>query len=1278
MCIHFFVAVTLFISMLAAQPEIKSPQKFTIIQVDGYSHITRSADGQYRSFNELPKSVRDEFLQSSVSQSQMKSSITKMSSAMVTFVVSNAGDDADFDIDDGVYSPATLRSAIQNANKLGGSHAIAFASGISVITPATQLPTVTVTLNIDGTVAAGKVILDGSASTGTYGLTLAGTSVVKNMIFKSWKSVGLGLASGAVNSTIQRNEFTLNKIGLNVNAAGTLIGGDLPDVRNFAHGNTQDGIDIVFANDNSIIDNFCGTKDGFTASPNTYSGIYVLGERNKVLKNLISGNNDSGLEIGEFSKKTLVQGNYIGLDNLGIGKLPNMYDGISTFADNDSIIDNYISGNGYGITVLGQSSQAYIGTNLIGSNVTLDSLFGNRFGGMQILGTQVVIEYNTVSCNTGSGIHITGNGGVVVKRNYIGVDPTGTLDWGNSGSGINILCDNNVIGGPDQNDGNIISGNGNYGIEMFGGFTIFFPGGSKPNYVQGNVIENNYIGTNKTGMTRIPNHSGISMQGNVDSNFVRKNLLSGNQHYGIFLQPFGAGPTRNVFSNNFIGTNIFGSQSLSNNDRGIYILAGSDNIFGGSAFIDKNLISGNIGQGILISGPSSGNTIKYNLIGTDWTGYYSLPNTTDGVLIDQSASNNVIQRNFISGNGRNGVTVETNSNLTPNGNVIIANTIGLDITNSLKLPNTDNGVFINNARNTRIGGAGSDSGNIISGNIGNGVYVFGDMSRGNLIRGNTIGTDGFGDKAIPNYRGILISYSNRNTIGGVEDWAYNLVSGNLYGGIYLYGSDSNSVYGNVIGLDILQTKIIANGDNGVAVDSSDYNIIGGDQAGGGNTISGNKLAGIILANSSTGNKIYNNGIGTDYTLTKKFGNEEDGIQIYSGANRTTIGKAGAENIITSNKYSGVIVGDSNQNRISANSIYDNGELGIDLYSGFFGVTPNDETDSDAGANDLQNFPVITFADGPFPFRVLGMMFGKPNETYTLEFFDAGVSDSTKYGEGKKFLISTTIGTDSTGFASINEALIIPVASGTFISATATDNNGNTSEFSKCIEVKVSNVVADIAVTVKANADTLKKTDTLVYLITLQNNGPDSAKQVTLKDTLSKHLTFIADSSSKGSILFADGILTVTVGLMEPGEKVNVVLVAKVDSIGSILNKAYASALTFDFDLLNNHAVDTALVPNVLAVGSETNEIPETYLLQQNYPNPFNPSTTIKFGLPVTSWVTLRVYDMLGREVATLINEERKAGLHSIRFDGSSFSTGVYIYALRTGNFVASKKLLLMK
>jgi hypothetical protein len=93
---------------------------------------------------------------------------------------------------------------------------------------------------------------------------------------------------------------------------------------------------------------------------------------------------------------------------------------------------------------------------------------------------------------------------------------------------------------------------------------------------------------------------------------------------------------------------------------------------------------------------------------------------------------------------------------------------------------------------------------------------------------------------------------------------------------------------------------------------------------------------------------------------------------------------------------------------------------------------------------------------------------------------------------------------------------------------------------------------------------------------------------------------------------------------------------------------------------------------------EVGSVPLQFSLKQNYPNPFNPVTTIHYQLPVNSQVTLKVFDVLGREVATLVNEDKKAGSYEVEIDGSKFTSGMYFYRLQTGNFVEIKKLLLIK
>jgi hypothetical protein len=84
------------------------------------------------------------------------------------------------------------------------------------------------------------------------------------------------------------------------------------------------------------------------------------------------------------------------------------------------------------------------------------------------------------------------------------------------------------------------------------------------------------------------------------------------------------------------------------------------------------------------------------------------------------------------------------------------------------------------------------------------------------------------------------------------------------------------------------------------------------------------------------------------------------------------------------------------------------------------------------------------------------------------------------------------------------------------------------------------------------------------------------------------------------------------------------------------------------------------------------------VLEQNYPNPFNPTTVVTYLLPVASNVKLIVYDLLGRPVATLVNERQAAGRHSVKFDAGGLSSGVYFYRLQAGNFVRTKKMILVQ
>jgi Secretion system C-terminal sorting domain len=111
---------------------------------------------------------------------------------------------------------------------------------------------------------------------------------------------------------------------------------------------------------------------------------------------------------------------------------------------------------------------------------------------------------------------------------------------------------------------------------------------------------------------------------------------------------------------------------------------------------------------------------------------------------------------------------------------------------------------------------------------------------------------------------------------------------------------------------------------------------------------------------------------------------------------------------------------------------------------------------------------------------------------------------------------------------------------------------------------------------------------------------------------------------------------------------------------------------------NNKGFNILGSSSVSGIDDSENYIPDTYVLYQSYPNPFNPSTTIKYSIPNSDKVSIKVYDILGREVSTLVNEYKTAGTYSIEFNASWFASGIYFYQIHSGNFVETKKMVLIK
>ena len=336
------------------------------------------------------------------------------------------------------------------------------------------------------------------------------------------------------------------------------------------------------------------------------------------------------------------------------------------------------------------------------------------------------------------------------------------------------------------------------------------------------------------------------------------------------------------------------------------------------------------------------------------------------------------------------------------------------------------------------------------------------------VEGNYIGTNVAGTAALPNgLRGIRIA-SSGHTIGGTTSAARNLISGNTNVGIMIHnGGSNNVVQGNRIGTNAAGTAAVPNGPGGIQLLGADPpfgvsgNTIGGTASGAGNLISGNTGPGILMNTSGTSpfmqnNTIQGNQIGTDVTGNSGIPNSGangDGISITNvgGIAGNQIGgvAAGAANLIAFNAGDGISIATqpgNTGNAIRRNVIHTNGGLGIDL--GSDGITANDAGDGDAGANNLQNFPVLTAAGSG---SVQGTLASSPSTTYAIELFSNNACDGSGNGEAARFLFATATNTDASGnaFFSVSPPTL---AVGEFVTATATDPSGNTSELSACRQV----------------------------------------------------------------------------------------------------------------------------------------------------------------------------------------------------------------------------------
>lgn len=445
----------------------------------------------------------------------------------------------------------------------------------------------------------------------------------------------------------------------------------------------------------------------------------------------------------------------------------------------------------------------------------------------------------------------------------------------------------------------------------------------------------------------------------------------------------------------------------------------------------------------------------------------SLPDLTDDSTFIDGSSQTANQGNTnpdgpeieINGNNtiENGISVKSSFNtishlilnrFTMNGiyvldadeNRIVGNYIGTDYSGTAAMGNY-NGIHLQNeAAHNRIGTGNADDRNLVSGNLNGGILIDGDYSYGNRVQGNYIGTDIGGNVALGNrYAGIYVEfYCDSTIIGGSEPGEGNVISGtsdmvNAYTGhgISVRHTQNTLIKGNYIGTNKEGTSVLPNSNSGIALLECVNNSIGGPEPGDGNVIGGNLYSGIYIHLTEThDNFITGNYIGTDPARISELGNGihgeySAGILLDYGAYDNIMGPG---NIIGNNDAYGIAVksDSTTRNTITGNEIFNNSVLGIALI--------------DDGNTGLDS-PVIDHAAD-------NLVSGTACPECTVEIFSTGNEEGDVF-EG-------SVAADVSGnFSWTGEP------EKNYVTATATDDSGNTSRFSLAVEYVTTGIVDDL-------------------------------------------------------------------------------------------------------------------------------------------------------------------------------------------------------------------------
>lgn len=541
-------------------------------------------------------------------------------------------------------------------------------------------------------------------------------------------------------------------------------------------------------------------------------------------RNIISGNGLQGIAVFDAtSAGNIIRGNFIGLSSDGLTQMSNTWEGIGIYnqSQGNFVVSNVISGNG-------------------------------------AAGIRIGSGYNNA-----------------IQGNIIGLNASQTNAVPNAWSGLNIYdgASSNLVGGLLPGQRNVISGNAEQGINITGTNTT------------GNIVQGNFIGLNASGNSSIPNTwDGVSIYNGAQNNSVLQNVISGNGLSGVAIS--GPGTANNFVQGNLVGLSSSGTTAMPNGTVGVIIFNGSQsNLVGGSSAATRNVISGNLAQGVALADPdTSANTVSGNFIGTDSSGTFSVSNGYAGISIFNGASANVIggtkpgAGNVLSGNGNQGLTIDGSGTT---NNSAWGNLIGLNAAGTAAIPNTWSGIAIfNSAQSNLIGGPLPSQRNVISGNTLQGAIIADAGTSGNVISGNYLGLNVTGTAAVPNHWAAVNFFNSPsgNTVGGSQIGAGNVIAGNASQGIVFQGgATNNAIFGNFIGINPVGSIAIPNGDSGIGLwDGATGNQIGGLNPGEANLIANNASDAVQLFDATTTNNTIRG--------NSAFGNSGVGIALYTGAN----------------------------------------------------------------------------------------------------------------------------------------------------------------------------------------------------------------------------------------------------------------------------------------------------------------------------------------------------------------------------------------------------------